>query len=59
MRLVGLKGIAALVDVKYQTVKVWRSRGVLPEPFQIVDDYWPVWWVSTIEEWAKETGRST
>ena len=59
MRLVGLKGIAALAGVKPGTAKQWRARRVLPEPFQIVDGYWPVWWEDSIVKWMKETGRTT
>ena len=59
MKLVGLKGIAKLCDVKHGTVKMWRTRGVLPEPLQVVDGYWPVWWETDIVKWSKETGRTT
>jgi hypothetical protein len=54
--LVDLHGIADLLDTPEGTVRKWRTRGLLPPP-----DYGlrvgPVWWQSTIEAWAKETGR--
>jgi len=57
MRLVGLKGIAALAGVKQQTVRQWRLRKVLLEPFQYVDGLGPVWWDDDVKSWMKETGR--
>lgn len=48
--------IARLLDVKEATVRTWRWRGVLPPP----DGYLrriPYWQTSTIEAWARETGR--
>jgi hypothetical protein len=55
---VGVADIATRLDVRRQTVAVWKVRGLLPEPT------WPrqagpLWDWPTIETWAKETGRVT
>ena len=42
MNLVGLKELAELLDVPYDTLKVWKNRDRLPEPFQVISGT-PVW----------------
>lgn len=54
--LVSSAEIAQHLRVKKETVHAWRYRGILPAPdFDLAVG--PVWLWSTIEEWAKETGR--
>ena len=54
--LIDMAAIADMLRVEKATVRMWRTRGLLPEP-----DYGlamgPVWWSTTIEAWAKKTGR--
>lgn len=54
--IVGLTEIAERLDVNQNTPDVWRSRGVLPPPEAIVSGT-PLWDWTTIEEWARATGR--
>jgi predicted DNA-binding transcriptional regulator AlpA len=49
--------IADRLGVARATVHVWRNRGVLPEPDAIRSGC-PLWWVDTIDEWARATGRA-
>jgi len=42
LNLVGLKELAELLDVSYDTLKVWKNRDRLPEPFQVISGT-PVW----------------
>ena len=42
MNLVGLKELAELLGVPYDTLKVWKKRDRLPEPFQVISGT-PVW----------------
>ena len=42
MNLVGLKELSELLDVSYDTLKVWKNRDRLPEPFQVISGT-PVW----------------
>src|SRR5690606_21271027 len=53
---VGLVEIAERLGVERQTVDAWRHRGVLPDPAWTVGGR-PAWAWSTIEEWARHTGR--
>ncbi len=54
--LVGLSEIADRLRVKRQTTKQWKLRGILPPPKWTVGST-PIWEWSTIEKWAKKTGR--
>ena len=36
MHLVGLKELSELLEIPYEKLKVWKSRGRLPEPFQTI-----------------------
>ena len=42
MNLVGLKELSELLDISYDTLKVWKNRDRLPEPFQVISGT-PVW----------------
>ena len=42
MNLVGLKELSELLDVSYDTLKVWKNRDRLPEPLQVISGT-PVW----------------
>ncbi len=53
---VGQSEIAELLGVAPATVRQWAWRGLLPEPEFRVSER-PAWRWSTIEQWAKETGR--
>ena len=50
MNLVGLKELSELLEIPYEKLKVWKSRGRLPEPFQVISGT-PVWdWDESEEE---------
>ena len=49
MNLVGLKELAELLDVPYDTLKVWKNRDRLPEPFEVISGT-PIWDWDTSEE---------
>lgn len=53
---VGPQEIATLLGVKHATVKQWRHRRILPEPLAVISGV-PIWRRSTIERWARSTGR--
>jgi hypothetical protein len=53
---VGIAEIAERLNVRRQTVDIWRHRDLLPEPEWTVGGR-PAWDWSTIKEWAKGTGR--
>ena len=53
---VGLAEIAERLGVERQTVDAWRHRRLLPDPAWTVGGR-PAWAWSTIEAWAKSTGR--
>ena len=53
---VGSSDIAARLDVQVATVKMWRHRGLLPEPEWTVSGR-PCWNWSSIQAWASSTGR--
>ena len=42
LNLVGLKELSELLDVSYDTLKVWKNRNRLPDPFQVISGT-PVW----------------
>jgi len=54
--IVGLAEIAERLGVQRRTVDRWRERGVLPDPTWTVGGR-PAWEWSTIEAWARATGR--
>ncbi len=54
--LVGEKEIADRLGVQTGTVHQWRKRDLLPEPMAEVSGV-PVWEWSTIDGWARATGR--
>jgi hypothetical protein len=54
--IVDITEIATRLGVPKNTVNVWRTRGVLPDP-DLDLTVGPVWYWSTIEKWAKATGR--
>jgi len=53
---VGAVEIAARLGVARATVDQWQARGILPARDWTVGGR-PAWAWSTIEEWARETGR--
>lgn len=53
---VGLVEIADRLGVPRRNVDRWRERGVLPDPDWTVGGR-PAWDWSTIEDWARATGR--
>jgi len=53
---VGLVEIAERLGVERQTVDAWRHRRLLPDPAWTVGGR-PAWAWSTIEAWARYTGR--
>lgn len=55
---VGLAEMAERLGVKPQTARMWRHRNLLPEPDWTVSGQ-PAWSWSTIEAWARATGRLT
>jgi hypothetical protein len=54
--IVGAKEIAELLRVAPNTVHQWQKRGQLP-PGEGTAGGAPAWHWSTIEDWARETGR--
>ena len=52
----GVAEIAHALGVSRQTVAQWHARGQLPEP-QAQLAMGPVWRETTIQRWAKESGR--
>jgi ParB/RepB/Spo0J family partition protein len=54
--MVGMTEIAQLLEVKPATVAQWRQRGIFPDPDRILSGA-PLWWESTVLEFAERTGR--
>ena len=54
--IVGLTEIADLLGVDRGTPRIWRYRGIMPEPDGWVSGY-PAWRRSSIVKWARDTGR--
>lgn len=54
--VVGITEIAERLGVQRKTAVMWRLRGRLPEPRWTVSGN-PAWEWSTIEAWARATGR--
>lgn len=54
--LCGPDEIAARLGVRSNTVSMWRTRGLLPEPFTTVSRV-PMWSWALIRAWADATGR--
>lgn len=44
--------LAALLEVKEGTIRVWNSRGKLPPPDMYVSKR-PAWWSSTLRDWLE------
>lgn len=57
MTPVGQTEIAERLGVPLDTVRKWRTRGLLPAPTWTVGGR-PAWDWSDIDTWARETGRS-
>ena len=55
---VGSDDIAQRLGVQRDTVKMWRHRGLMPEPKWWVSGR-PCWNWPDIEKWAAVTGRSS
>lgn len=56
MDIVGAQEIAARLGVVRGTVDQWRQRGIFPDPDFTLSGR-PGWNWTTIETWARETGR--
>jgi hypothetical protein len=63
-KLIGLREIAAMLEVEPRTPTVWRDRSrkghmnpPLPEPELYVSGDRPVWSKRAIIRWASKTGR--
>ena len=56
MNLIGLTELADVFGVRLKTVHQWRTRRRLPDPDLEVGGR-PAWRRTTIERWAKATGR--
>ena len=54
---VGAVEIAQRLGVTRATVDKWRQRGIFPAPQWTVGGR-PAWEWSTVDEWARSTGRS-
>ncbi len=54
--LVGVREIAERLGVPRGTVAIWRHRAQMPEPEWTISGG-PVWRWTTIERWARKTGR--
>jgi len=54
--VLGRHEIGRLLDVLPQTVTVWQSRGIFPEP-DVTTRRQKLWYRSTVEKWARETNR--
>jgi len=55
---VGIADIAKRLQVRRQTVAVWKARGLLPDPDWTVSSQ-PAWDWTRIHDWANATGRLT
>jgi hypothetical protein len=55
-RLIDLAGIAELLGVASVTPQQWRQRNQLPPPDEPFPDK-PLWKMSTIIRWARQTNR--
>lgn len=53
---VGISEIATRLNVKRETVDIWRFRHLLPEPSWTVGGR-PAWNWPDVETWAKQSGR--
>lgn len=58
VELVDIEAVAQRLDVKRQTVRMWRHRQILPEPDWYLNGG-PIWKWKTVQVWAEETGRLT
>jgi hypothetical protein len=56
--LVDMADIAALAQVKHETVRMWKWRGVLPAP-ALVKSGVPLWIKDNIVAFLIDTGRLT
>lgn len=55
--VIGKREMAGLLDVKVDTPKKWALRGLLPKPDHPPVNGGDAWRRSTIERWARATGR--
>ncbi len=53
--IVSTRDVADRLGVKQRTVYKWRQRGIFPDPD--LKQVPPLWDWSTVEAWAKNTGR--
>lgn len=56
--IMGPQEVADFVGVKEQTVRSWRTKGLLPEPDRMISRV-PIWSAGRIIRWAVTTGRVT
>ena len=56
--VVGVTEIAEHAGVKPDTVHQWRIRNLgFPAPLRVLA-MGPVWWLSVVEAWLEQTGRT-
>ena len=57
MIIVSAHEIADRLEVKPETVHMWRYRGIFPDPdWELAIG--PIWRWSTVQSWAHATGRA-
>jgi len=55
-KLLGIHEVADMFGVQRDTVDKWRSRDLMPDPDEVLHAG-PVWWETTLIQWARKTGR--
>ena len=51
---VGSRGVAELFGVAEVTTRMWKKRGKMPPPDEIIDGTYSAWSRGTIKKWVKE-----
>jgi hypothetical protein len=58
IEILGTDEVAELLGVENQTVRLWKSKGIMPNPDWVISRV-PIWTAGTIVRWAVKTGRLT